>query len=264
MEEKRKQNKMSDFVALPRKIRDDYIDGKLTNNEYLVLVWIFHNTNPYNGRYHVNYKMLAECLKNTISYESIRKIISNLRKSQHIHFDNHKGRKGLFAIYPLNFLLTNKEIQTMQYLLSNKPGDTDTPSPSTARTDASQTKEVSNHNFQIEKGKLANSLSADRKCSPFTTSYNDNEIENNSDTDKIVNESSKRIDPNTFVPKTKEEEICLQVARHLEEIDMRFCLSCLKKYGYERMLKACEYMEKLPEGHIKNPRKYFNKLIKEL
>ena len=32
--------KIKDFVILPRKIRDDYIGGKLSRNELDVLIWI--------------------------------------------------------------------------------------------------------------------------------------------------------------------------------------------------------------------------------
>jgi len=99
--------KLKDFVIIPRKIKNDFSDGKLTKNEYDVLVWIWFNTNPYNGSYLTSYEGLRQDLRKTITYDNCRKIISSLRKAQYIYFSNHRGRKGSFQIYPIGFLLTN-------------------------------------------------------------------------------------------------------------------------------------------------------------
>ena len=81
--------KMEDFVIFPRKIKDDYLKGKLTRNEFDVLWWIWINTNPYNGYFTADYKALEREFHNRISYDNMRKIISSLRRAQHIYFLDH-------------------------------------------------------------------------------------------------------------------------------------------------------------------------------
>jgi len=108
--------KLNDFVIIPRKIKHDLIDGKLTKNEFDIILWIFICTNPFNGYFTANYKAIVDDFNNSISYVNIRKIISNLRKKEYIFFYNHKGKGGSFSIYPINFTLTNGRIQTFDYL----------------------------------------------------------------------------------------------------------------------------------------------------
>lgn len=89
------KTKIEDFVILFRKIRDDYLQGKLTRNEFNVLIWIWLNTNPYNGFFLTSYEGLIQDCRREISYDNMRKIISSLRKNQYIYFPSHKGRKGI-------------------------------------------------------------------------------------------------------------------------------------------------------------------------
>ena len=103
---------------VPRELRDDYVHGKITKNEFDVLLWIFLNTNPYNGFFLATYQGLVQDFKNNFSLDTIRKIIPSLRKKGYIYFLSHSGREGCFPIYPVGFRLTNGEIQTLDYLKS--------------------------------------------------------------------------------------------------------------------------------------------------
>lgn len=103
---------------IPREIRDDYAHGKITKNEFDVLLWIFLNANPYNGFFLATYQGLVQDFKNNFSFDTIRKIIPSLRKKKYIYFLSHRGREGCFPVYPVGFRLTNGEIQTLDYLKS--------------------------------------------------------------------------------------------------------------------------------------------------
>lgn len=103
---------MKDFYMLPRQIRRDFVDGIINNNEMLILVWMHFYTNPVDGRCEVSYQELVTTFHNEISYQSMRKIISNLRKADKIWFDDHKGKPGKFAIYPFGIQRTDGHIQT--------------------------------------------------------------------------------------------------------------------------------------------------------
>jgi hypothetical protein len=276
------KTKIKNFVALPRKIRDDYLNGKLTKNEFDVLIWIWLNANPVNGSFSMSYEGLRQDFRNNISYDNARKITSSLRKERYIYFSNHKGRKGSFSVYPTDFLLTNGHIQASEYL-ENKVKNKN------HITTSSQTEEQTNiklehnfqeqyHNLKKQKSELIKGFSMDNKNSQITTSYNDNDNKNNnynieynikeeSNLNKSFNKSSsitykKEIIPmETFIPKTYEKEQCWQIAKKLGETDMRFMLSCLKKYGISHIERTWGIFQEMSQEKIKNPRKYFNKLI---
>ena len=267
--------KIKDFVILPRKIRDDYFDRKLTKNELDVLIWIWLNTNPYNGFFSADYKALEREFQSRISYDNIRKIISSLRKKQYIYFLNHKGRKGSFPVYPIDFLLTNGEIQTLDYL-KNKFSITNQSQPNT-RLEAKQENNLEGqyHKIKEQKAGLIKRFSMDSQSLQITTPYNDNDTKNNNiiGKEKYLKESDnwfayKKIIPvDSFFPKTYEQQRCQEIAKNLGETDMRFILSCLRRYGFNHIERAWGiFQEILHEGKTKpqNPRKYFNKLIRNL
>jgi len=256
--------KLKDFVILPRKIRDDYIKGKLTKNQHDVLIWIFENTNPYKGFFLISYEGLIQDFRGKISYDNIRKIISSLRKTQHIHFLNHKGRKGSFPIYPINFLLTTGQIQTLDYLTEKEAITSQSQDIEQQETEPESNSTNTHHNPKEQKDVITKQFSMDKSNPQITTSYNDNETEISKKSN--LNKSHKKIDVNTFMPHNHEEQICWQIAKALGETDMRFILSCLRKQeiGFNLIERAWGIQKEIPRDKIRDPRKYFNKLVRNL
>ncbi|OGF30415.1 hypothetical protein A3H09_02090 [Candidatus Falkowbacteria bacterium RIFCSPLOWO2_12_FULL_45_13] len=165
---------MRDFVQITRKIKNDFIDGQLTLNEFLILQWIFLDTNPFNGRFEVSYGELVEIFRNNISNVSMRKIISSLRRHNWIWFLDHRGRGGKFTIHPLNFQLTSGHIQTMsdfKNTTNNKPASQPLPKPN---TQPDYNLDTHNHNLNYQKKQLIKGFSATANSASITTSYNDN------------------------------------------------------------------------------------------
>jgi len=265
---------MKDFVMFPRKIRDDYINGKLTKNEFDVLVWVWINTNPVNGYFTADYKALEREFQNRVSYDNIRKIISSLRKKQYVSFLDHKGRRGSFSLYPLNFPLARGRIQTLEYLKNKQSITTQSLSKEQKNTNLNNNFNNAYHNFREAKKELIRGFSMDNLNSQITTSYNDNDNKNNN---KIVDEnflkesanrfaSNEKMSVNTFYPKTYEEQRCKEIAQSLGETDMNFILSRLKSKngGFHLIERAWAIFKEIPQENIQNPRKYFNKLIRNL
>lgn len=67
-----------------------------------------------------------------------------------------------------------------------------------------------------------------------------------------------------FQPKNLQETICWEIAKYLQETDMRFILSCLRNYGIHPIEDACGIIKETQLGKIKNPRKYFNKVVRDI
>lgn len=170
---------MKDFVMVPRKIRDDYISGKLTRNEFDILIWIWINTNPVNGYFTADYKALEREFHNRISYDNVRKIISSLRQKQCISFLSHKGRKGSFPVYPLDFPLTNGKIQTLEYLKNKQSITTQSQSKEQEDAEPKNNFKSAYHNFKEAKKELIKGTSMNNLNPQITTPYNNNDNKNN-------------------------------------------------------------------------------------
>lgn len=254
-------DKIQDFVALPRKIRNDYLEGKLTKSMFDVLIWIWLNANPVNGFYQLSYAGLVQDLRGEISYANARKIISYLRKSQYIYFSNHKGRGGSFAVFPVGFRLTNGKVQTLNYLEGRQTITTQTHSQEQESNQANHNSDCLNHNLIALKQSVIKDFSGNK----ITTSYNDNN-KNNKDIDNknFKNYSDSPIPVRDFFPKTYEQEQCIRIAKELGEQDMRYLLSCLNKYGYAHVERAWGVFRDLPSHRINNKPKYFNRLVGNL
>ena len=67
-----------------------------------------------------------------------------------------------------------------------------------------------------------------------------------------------------FQPKNNQENICWEIAKYLKEPDMWFILSCLRKYGVHPIEEACGIIKEAPPGKIIDPRKYFNKVVRDI
>lgn len=264
---------LKNFVPIPRKIKDDYLNWKLTQNEFDVLVWIWFNANPINGFCLISYEGLRQDLRNTISYDNARKIISSLRKKEYIYFLNHKGRKGSFPVYPVGFLLPSKEIQGLDYLKNKLHITTKIQSDAIQNPKPENNSRYQYHNFKEGKKDLIEQSSIDKRDSQITTSNNDNDTKINNlignkksskKSDNRFSSNEKIIPVDTFNPKNYEQEKCLEIAKVLGEKDLRYLLSRLNKYGLPLIENVWGvYKHDINKEKIKNPPAYFNFLLEK-
>ncbi|NQU99876.1 MAG: hypothetical protein HQ538_04010 [Parcubacteria group bacterium] len=254
-----KKNLIKNRVYVQREIGTDYVDGKINKNEFYVLMWVLLHTNPYQGHFTADYRAIEP--SGTINYDSARKIISNLRKKGYVLFSNHKGRTGKFHIYPIDFLLTNGNIQTFEYI-KDKMNSTN---KLQLHSKVSNKKSRTNHNIEAMKKDLVSRFSANKQEAKITTTYNNNDNENNND-NIDSKKTFKRIDPNTFEPRNAEEQRCKDIALELGETDMNFILSCKRNYGVNIIEKARgDIKEAMANGvDVKNLGGLFNSVVKEL
>lgn len=85
---------------------------------------------------------------------------------------------------------------------------------------------------------------------------------NKEDNDKKMN-YKERSNLNNFNPKSREEYMCLQMAKDLNEESMDFILSALRKYGFNAVERAYNDVKELARTkEIKNKGAYFNEILK--
>lgn len=266
--------KNQDFVMLPRSIRDAYAEDKLNLNEYTVLTWIWLNTNPVRGCFLTSPRSLMQDFPNRFSYETMRAVLSHLRRSQWVYYDNRMGKKGSFNIYPVKFQRTNKFIQGWDYLqgigeLKSTIQPEPQPEPEVNHISGNQNHISENQNSNI------NSRPPIIPENPkITISYNDNDneklIENIVDTTLPFKERRGATKPTmpkpvkTFIPKTQNEDICHRAAEWIGEEDMRPILKLLSQYQVFYIEKAWGLIKEDRTGKIQNKRAYFTTLVRKL
>jgi hypothetical protein len=222
--------------------------------EYSVLVWLWINANPKNGKAHVSYAGLSKDFKEKYSKNHINRLMLNLKRKKWIWFAVQQGRRSSFHVDIASYPLSNGTFTDLEHCKKQKLGRSesgiDEQSPAEVPT------EVDNvlQKLESEKSVLVERFSFNQKSSFGRSSKNDNEKENK-------NNRSSRRPVRSFTPKTFEEERCLEIAQYLGESDMSFMLSALKKYGLAQLEQTYQLMRDGPERPIKSKGAYFNSLL---
>lgn len=105
---KYKVSKRTPFVGKPRSKRNDYLDGKLTHREYILLSWLYDSANPY-AIAEVTLDDIAKNLfpgKWKISTNRINKLLLSLKRKRYIWYPDRSGRRGSFRIEIGEFLVS--------------------------------------------------------------------------------------------------------------------------------------------------------------
>lgn len=116
------ENELNDFFQMERFFyRDYYLINKIGNNEYLVIVILFNETNPMYGYCDIDYDSLSK--KTKLKKDNLRRIFIKLKKLNLIYFENRKGSRGLFRVYVDRYKRANKIINNVEKIKKNKEAD---------------------------------------------------------------------------------------------------------------------------------------------
>jgi len=244
----------NDYVKLPRSIKTALIDGLLQYEEYALLVWLWLIANPRSGRAHVSYAGLAKDFKDKYLKNKVNKLMLELKRKKWIWFENQQGRRSSFNVDISEYPLSDGTFKYIGNHYKQKSGRSD--DGTGEQTPAEAPAEVGDisQKLESEKKKLVARFSFTSEGSVGRSQKNDNEKENK-------NNRSSRRPVRSFSPKSFEEEKCLEIARYLEEADMSFMLSALKKYGLTRIENTYEKLKQAPPGTIQKKGAYFNSLL---
>ena len=233
----------NDYVKLPRSIKTALVEGYLRFEEYSVLVWLWINANPRNGRAQVSYAGLSKDFKEKYSKNHINRLMLNLKRKKWIWFTGQQGRRSSFHVDIANYPLSNGGFINLERCRKQKSGRSesgiDDQSLAEVPTEVSDVQQK----LESEKSALIEWFSFNQKNSFGRSPKNDNEKENK-------NNRSSRRPVRSFNPRPLEEEKCLEIARYLEKADMSFMLSALKKYGLTRLEHAYEKLKQTPKETI--------------
>jgi len=244
----------NDYVKLPRSIKTALVDGLLRFEEYAILVWLWLNANPRSGRAQVSYAGLSKDFKEKYSKNTVNKIMLELKRKKWVWFTKQQGRRSSFNVDISSYPLSDGTFKYIDHHFKQESGRSE--DADTEQTLAEVPEEVDDisQKLETEKKKLVARFSFNQEHGDGRSQKNDTEKENK-------NNRSSRHPVRNFSPKTYEEERCLEIAQYLEETDMSFMLSALKKYGLTRIENAYEKLKRTPAETIENKGAYFNALL---
>jgi len=249
--------KVKNRVFTPRLLADAFSDKNLTFTEFVVLTWIWLRADYVKGYFSTGYRTLVENLRGNIKYDTMRKVVSSLRKKRYINFANHKGVTGLFPVYVVGFYLANKQILSWDDTEKRLAITTSSQPPAFEDTDPENNLERANHNLK-DGNKPVQDKFKGKPPNTFTTPNNDNEKEKNK---KLI--IGKPISVSTYVPENSNEQRCKEIAMELEETDMKFLLSALRRYTLPHLERCFGLLkEEMAKGGVRDKRKYFNRLVR--
>ena len=244
----------NDYVKLPRSIKTALVDGYLRFEEYSVLVWLWINANPRNGKAHVSYAGLSKDFKEKYSKNHINRLMLNLKRKKWIWFIGQQGRRSSFHVDIASYPLSNGTFIDLETRSKQKSGRSESATDEHSLAEVPTEVGDVRQKLESEKSALVERFSFNSESSFGRSPKNDNEKENK-------NNRSTRRTVRSFSPKSFEEERCLEIARYLEEADMSFMLSALKKYGLAKLEQIYQLMRDSPERSIQKKGAYFNSLL---
>lgn len=244
----------NDYVKLPRSIKTALIDGLLRFEEYAILVWLWLTANPRSGRAHVSYAGLSKDFKEKYSKNMVNKIMLELKRKRWVWFASQQGRRSSFNVDISEYPLSDGTFKYIEHRFEQKSGRSEEDTDEHSLAEAPAEVDDISQKLESEKKKLVARFSFTSESSAGRSQKNDNEKENK-------NNRSSRRPVRSFSPRTFEEERCLEIAQYLEESDMSFMLSALKKYGLIRIENAYEKLKQAPSGTIQKKGAYFNSLL---
>lgn len=253
---------MNDFVIQPRQLNRDVLDGKITRDEYHVLVWLRGSANPYATTVITLSGVNNDVFGGKHDDNTVNKILLSLKKKKYLYYTPRQGRRGSFEVKVTDFLLPTSKITTYEELSSKDYVR------SALSINGEATAEVIpevTENYQ--KSKELKTLKRQLVSSVSAHSHgrsNNNDTYNYKNKDNNRRDFNKLIPVNNFMPDTHEEEVCLSIAREVGETHMNFLLSTKDKYGVQIIEETfSQHRGDILSENIRDKAAFFNSRISE-
>ena len=245
----------NDYIKLPRSLKTAYLDGLLSFEGYTVLIWLWINANPRNGKTHVSYAGLSKDFKEKFSKNFINQIMLRLKRQKWIWYPKQQGHRSSFNVDIASYPLSDGTFKDISFRFLDKSDRSPNVSDEVSLTEAPTEVSDIRQKLESDKNALVDRFSFNSESSLGRSSKNDNEKENKN------NRSNRGRPVKEFTPKSYEEQKCWEIAKELGEKDMTFILSALKKYGLARIEEAYRSVMEQPSDKIRHRGAYFNKLL---
>ena len=245
----------NDYVKLPRSLKTAYLDGLLKFEDYTVLIWLWINANPRNGKTHVSYAGLSKDFKEKFSKNFVNQIMLRLKRQKWIWYPKQQGHRSSFNVDIASYPLSDGTFKDIGFRFLEKSDRSKNGSENPPLTEVPTEADDIQQKLKSDKNHLVERFSFNHESSPDRSSKNDTENENKN------NRSRGRRPVRSFSPKSYEEQKCWEIAQDLGESDMTFILSALKKHGLTRIEDAYRSVMDQPSEKVRKKGAYFNSLL---
>lgn len=255
------QKRLENWVPFPRKIANDYRNGIITRDEYFIYSWLRLNADAFGVSTTSLDNLSNDVLRKKNKKNYVNKLLLSLKEKRFIYYSRRTGRRGTFDVHLGDFILPNKVISNLDKFFKKDLVRGDDTLDISDKSEPEQNLSARSQNLNDIKSEI-NSLADTFSINKQIRTYNN---DNNKEKDNISSSLKERTNLSDFVPKNSDEECCLNIATKLDEQDINFLLSVLKKYGRETIEKAWRiFQEEEQKTTIKNRGAYFNTLVKRI
>lgn len=255
--------KLENYVIMKRELQSDYLNRKISRDEFFLITWIRLSANPY-GVAIVNMKTFSDDLFNSKkNVNQINKMMINLKNQRYLYYKNRSGSRGSFRVNLPDFIIPKSGVITNIDKLyeDDKSRGLDTIS---SKVISEPTQSLHNEKQRSDDIKdVVNSMAliySVRNESRGHNTYNNKDIDN--DKNRLSLTKKKR-NTNTqlFQPNSLEEAECKDFALYIDEEDMSYILSILDRYPYTILENAIEEFHQRNIDEIEDLPAYFNSIV---
>jgi len=173
--EKQEKKKLDSFVAFPRKIKSDLLNGTLTRNEYLVYGYLRLSGNPYGVATTSLADIRADIFRNEIGTNYCNKILLSLKRKRYIYYKRRAGSRGSFEVELGDWILKGKPIKTLDKFFEDTAVRDLSTEVVRAKPEESQSNDIDSQSFENEYTKLRSGLMDKIDNPQVRGAYNDND-----------------------------------------------------------------------------------------
>jgi len=274
-------------VKIPRAWKIDRLENKISADELYILCWLALLANPHNGKTKASFEEIVSDLsiKGKDPKNKVNKIMLSLKKKKRLWYPTQQGRRSSFIVEIGGYLLSTKRPKDIGRRFTDDPDRSEEESAQdydieNEEEESSDSTDDANEDTEEQKSE---SPYSDEKYEQPTKKYpsqnrstnNDNDIDSNKNNNSYsgllrggkTNSSEQTDDSGVtrYIPKTKEEERCKEIAIWLEEKSINFILSKLKELDND-MTKIEEAYDDtwravMSKGDVIRKGRYFNSVL---
>ncbi len=258
--------KLDNYVVVPRYIKTDYFDGKITKPERNLLLWLRLSGSPY-GIATVTMDGLANDAFNiTVDKSYINKLLLSLKSKRYVWYSDRTGRRGSFEVHMGDWILPSKHIKQLDRFFGDVTVRAEESAVVTIDSEDEPEDMVSSQTFKEEKS-LESKSGIVKSVKDVLRGYdNDNYKEKENDKDSLSSFSlneDRDYSLRKFKETSYEELRCKEISKAIGDSSVAFCIGIYRKNGLPVLEKA--YGEFITSRGLSkdNPPAFFNHLVRD-
>lgn len=254
-------NRIENFVIMPRQIIKDLHNGDITVTGFSVLCYIRLSGDPY-GVATISLENIRNDVLKGASVNYCNKILLGLKSKRYIYYEQRSGRRGSFHVELGDWILPNKKLKTLDTFFNGDSVRGPTSVHDEPPSEDGQSLPSLSQSFGDQKDSLLAQFSFENIGSLVRGTNNDTYKDKETDNYRC---NKKLIALRDFTPISYEEEQCLAIAVYFGEKTINPILALLKQYGLDVIKKAYEVTKKdTQKKSINNERAYFQSVAETI